>query len=112
MRVDLYWQSLAPATADYTVFTHLLDSDDRQWTQGDKLPQEGYSTLFWDVGEVVLDRCDIPVPGDMPVGEYRVSVGLYRADSMERLPVSLNGQPVPMDRILLDHRVCVLGGEQ
>ena len=111
LRVDLYWQSLAPATADYTVFVHLLDSDDRQWSQGDKLPQRGYSTLLWDVGETVLDRCEIPVPSDLLPGKYHISVGMYRADNMQRLPVSHDGQPVSMDRILLDEPVCVLGGE-
>lgn len=111
LRVDLYWQSLAPATADYTVFVHLLDSDDRQWSQGDKRPQKGYSTLLWEVGEIVLDRCEIPVPLDSSPGKYRISVGMYRADNMQRLPVSHDGQPVSMDRILLDEPVCVLGGE-
>jgi len=111
LRVDLYWQSLAPATADYTVFVHLLDSDDRQWSQGDKLPQRGYSTLLWETGEIVLDRCEIPVPSDLSSGTYGISVGMYRADTMQRLPVSHDGQPVSMDRILLDEPVCVLGGE-
>ena len=111
LRVDLYWQSLVPATADYTVFVHLLDSDDRQRSQGDKRPQRGYSTLLWEVGEIVLDRCEIPVPSDTPPGKYRISVGMYRADNMQRLPVSHDGQPVSMNRIWLDEPVCVLGGE-
>lgn len=111
LRVDLYWQSLAPASADYTVFVHLLDSDDRQWSQGDKRPQRGYSTLLWEVGEIVLDRCEIPVPSDLSPGKYRISVGMYRADNMQRLPVSHDGQPMSMNRIWLDEPVCILGGE-
>jgi hypothetical protein len=36
---------------------------------------------------VVVDERVVPVPDDLPAGNYRLAVGLYRADTGERLPV-------------------------
>jgi len=106
--LDLYWRSLSPARADYTVFVHLLDQDGRTWSQSDKLPQKGYSTLYWDVGETVLDHCVVPIPLDTPHGEYSLSIGLYRPDTMQRLQVISQGQSERADHIVLEERVRVV----
>jgi 4-amino-4-deoxy-L-arabinose transferase-like glycosyltransferase len=109
--LSLYWQSLSPASADYTVFVHLLDGDGQRWSQSDKIPQKGYSTLFWDPDEIVFDQCEIPIPLDAPAGEYHLSVGLYRADTMQRLLVRSEGQSDYADHIVLDEPLNVVKGE-
>jgi len=38
----------------------------------------------------------VPVPADLPIGRYRLVVGLYRADNGQRLPV-LNAAGAPVD---------------
>lgn len=88
--LSLYWRARTPPIADYTVFVHVLDAGGKIIAQVDREPQGGqYPTSIWDAGEQVRDDYvfDITAP------VVRIEVGLYRADSGERLPVVLNGQP-------------------
>jgi hypothetical protein len=39
------------------------------------------------VGEMVVDSILVPLPAKLPAGTYRLLVGLYRWDTLERLPV-------------------------
>jgi hypothetical protein len=86
----------------YTVFTHLIDEDNRIWGQQDNPPQEGgHPTTRWVKGEVVTDRYNIPIKPDAPPGEYVIEIGLYNAATGERLPVlDERGESVD-DRVLL-----------
>ncbi|NLF11061.1 MAG: hypothetical protein GX597_04665 [Anaerolineaceae bacterium] len=85
----LHWQAAERLQADYTVFVHLLDGEDRIWGQGDGRPVGGYyPTGLWDPGEVVVDRHRIAVdPGAAP-GIYRLAVGLYHLPTGRRLAAS------------------------
>jgi hypothetical protein len=98
LRVRLFWQARAAPRSDYTVFVHLVDADGRLVAQSDAQPVNGtYPTSIWSVGEAVEDEHHIAVPS----GRYRVYAGLYRWDTMERLPVVSAGEPVADDRLLL-----------
>jgi hypothetical protein len=44
-------------------------------------------TSQWARDEVIVDERTVPIPDDLPPGDYRLVVGLYRADTGERLPV-------------------------
>jgi hypothetical protein len=39
------------------------------------------------VGEVVRERSVLTLPEDVPAGTYELWTGLYRLDTLERLPV-------------------------
>ncbi|HEX7593451.1 MAG TPA: glycosyltransferase family 39 protein [Anaerolineae bacterium] len=83
--LTLYWQALAPLDRDYTVFVHALDASGKIVAQTDRQPQAGnYPTSIWDVGEQIRDEYVL----SLPPGNYRIEIGLYRADTGERLPVS------------------------
>ena len=101
--LTLYWEARREVGRDYTVFTHLIDSDDQMWAQKDNPPRGGnYPTSFWDQGELIRDDYDLPLPSDTPLGEYVVEIGLYLPPTGERLPVlDYAGQAVD-DRVLLD----------
>jgi len=58
----------------------------RQWT---------YPTNWWEGGEVVSDEIALPLE-NVPAGVYRISVGIYDPDTMERLPAQ-TGDSVPLD---------------
>ena len=45
-------------------------------------------TTAWRPGEIVPDTRTIVVPADAPPGRYRVTIGLYNYQTMERLPAS------------------------
>jgi hypothetical protein len=101
--LTLYWEARREVGRDYTVFTHLIDSDDQMWAQKDNPPRGGnYPTSFWDQGELIRDDYDLPLPSDTPLGEYVVEIGLYLPSTGERLPVLDYAGQVVDDRVLLD----------
>jgi len=84
--VTLYWRALdGAATADYTVFTHILAADGRLVGQHDGLPAGGTRpTPGWLPGEVIVDRHPMAFR-EFYVGPARIEVGLYDAATMERV---------------------------
>jgi hypothetical protein len=102
LTLRLYWQTLAKMDTSHTVFTHLLDSQERIWGQKDSLPVQGtYPTTAWLPGEIVTDVYEIDVQAGAPAGEYIPEVGLYDAATGERLQVIDNAGNVVGDRALL-----------
>jgi 4-amino-4-deoxy-L-arabinose transferase-like glycosyltransferase len=98
LEVTLFWRARTAPRWDYTVFVHLVDAGDQLVAQSDTQPLDGrYPTSIWSAGEAVVDRRTIAVPS----GHFRVYVGLYRWETLERLPVLSGGSPVPDDRLLL-----------
>jgi 4-amino-4-deoxy-L-arabinose transferase-like glycosyltransferase len=87
LEITLSWRCLAPIGQDYTVFVHLVDAEGVIVAQGDGPPVEGrYPTSLWSAGEQILDRHVISLPDGVTPGLYRVAVGWYRPDTLERLP--------------------------
>jgi hypothetical protein len=88
LQLTLYWQAERLLDQNWTVFVHLVDNSESLVAQHDSQPRAGaYPTSVWDPGEVVADRHEVELPVDLPEGNYQVVVGLYTADSGERLPV-------------------------
>jgi hypothetical protein len=94
--LTLYWQGLAWMGDDYTVFTKLLAADGSSHGGRDRRPQEGYSTLYWAPGEVVVDPFGVPVAKDTPNGVYYLNVGLYKqvGNQAISLPLVQDGRPI------------------
>jgi len=111
--LTLYWRALEQMDTSYTVFTHLIDEDNRIWGQQDNPPQEGqHPTTLWIKGEVVTDRYSITVEPATPSGRYAIEIGLYNAATGVRLPIlnekgesvfppELGGTEGGADRVLL-----------
>jgi hypothetical protein len=88
-RVFLFWKGVSPAHYDLTQFVHIRDQSGKTVAQADFQPLKGeYPVWRWRPGEVVVDVVDIPIPAGIAAGEYRVLAGLYRWDTLERLPVT------------------------
>ncbi len=86
--LTLYWRGLDWLGTDITIFTKLIKADDHSLHGArDRLPQEGYRTLYWAPGEVVTDPFGLPVDADAPDGIYFVNIGLY---------ITVNGQAVSL----------------
>jgi hypothetical protein len=113
LHLTLYWRSEARLPADYTTFVHVRDSAGQATGQSgtivaqmDRPPADGaYPTSLWDPGEVIRDSIQIPIPAQVPAGEYEIVVGLYDFVTGQRLAV-LNdrGEPVG-DHIRLDEEI-------
>jgi len=103
VQVDLFWQSKAPMTTDYTVFVHIIDSESgRLVAQHDGQPVNGERpTSTWKYDEVVLDTHQITIPHDLPIGVYEVRTGMYELRTMKRLPVQGKDGMIQGDFLLL-----------
>ncbi|MBN1178846.1 MAG: glycosyltransferase family 39 protein [Anaerolineae bacterium] len=97
----LYWQTETLVDRSYTVFAQLIGPDGQVAAQDDSPPQAGYHpTDHWLPGEVVPDPHHLALPAGAPSGDYRILVGLYDLETMDRLPVTdAAGNPLPNDAI-------------
>jgi hypothetical protein len=86
----LQWESLTRTSTDYTVFVHVVNSEGMNVTQKDQQPLAGFApTRLWEPGLHYQDGYQLPLPADLPTGEYSVRVGLYTPTG-GRLPVLQN----------------------
>jgi len=95
LTVTLYWQALGAIDQSYTVFNHLIGPDGRLGGQEDGLPVGGARpTTTWAPGEVIVDRYTLRLKADAAAGDYQLVVGMYRLETLARLPVQdAAGQP-------------------
>ena len=75
--LTFYWQALATADEDYTVFVHVRNEAGEVVAQKDSPPTGGiYPTSLWDAGEIIKDEVHLPLDG-LSAGSYDVEVGMY-----------------------------------
>jgi hypothetical protein len=111
IHLTLFWQCLEEMGEGYTVFTHLLDGEGHIWGQKDNEPADGfYPTTEWRKSEIVRDQYDLTIPLDAPPGEYQIEVGMYVAETGERLKVVGKKEYVLDDKIILE-RITVGGSD-
>ncbi len=88
LQVTLYWQALAEVDTPYKVFVHLIGPDGTLYAQSDAFPAANtLPTDIWVSGEVIEDVHTLQVPADLPPGPYRLRVGFYHPDTLQRRPV-------------------------
>jgi len=92
----LHWRALRAMEADYTVTVQLIGPDGKLYGQVDAWPVQGtFPTSQWAAGQEVRDPYQVPLRPDSPPGRYRVLVGWYLLETMERLPrLDADGRPV------------------
>ncbi|MBN1121168.1 MAG: hypothetical protein JXJ17_08820 [Anaerolineae bacterium] len=99
--LTLYWETLAPVSADYTVFVHLQDSTGEMVGGSDVRPEDGrYPTQVWSVGEIIPTVHRLALPAGA-TGPYEVYAGLYTWPDLTRAALTQNGEPVPDGRALI-----------
>ena len=92
----LYWRGLDKIDRSYTVFVHLFDREGRPVASYDSQPRKGQNpTTTWERGVLNAEAIVMPVGPDVPLGDgYRMTVGLYDAQTQQRLAVvDAQGQP-------------------
>ena len=79
--LTLYWQALVTPPHDYSVSLRLFDGAGAARFQIDSQhPVLGtYPTSRWTEGQVVGDYYEVQLPADLPPGDYRWGVVVYRA---------------------------------
>lgn len=88
LHLTLFWQALTSPAIDYTVFVHVRNAAGETVAQQDSQPVGGnYPTSHWQAGETIIDPVTLNLPAELPPGQYKLVVGLYRLDTLARLPV-------------------------
>ena len=86
LQLKIFWQTDAPLKDDFTIFTQLLDSQGSLVAGWDAQPLGGYlPTSQWPATEIVTDLVQLPLPADLPPGEYTLITGMYLLETLERL---------------------------
>ncbi len=86
--VTLYWRALAPMDENYSMYLHLFGREGHKIGFRDSYAGMGkYPTSRWQPGEIIRDTYALRVAPEAqaPVAA-ELEVGLYRLDTMERLP--------------------------
>ena len=104
--VDLVWATTATKLAAVQYFIHVTDAQGNLVAQRDgplgRWPDETESE--WTAGSLLRQRIRLRVPSTRPgaaTGSYQIYVGLYTPQTVQRLPLKVNGAATPEDRYLL-----------
>ncbi len=98
--LTLYWRGKAKMSADYTVFTHVLQPPETLWAQQDKPLQPPSSS--WSIGQVISDTYELTIKPDAPRGVYDIEVGVYDPQkNFERLRVVTEDGRITENYVLL-----------
>ncbi len=102
IHLTLYWRGLIEMEDDYTVFVHLLREGDQIWAGADRQPRDGAApTSSWRKGQVVVDKYELVIAPDAPPDVYEIEVGLYLAETGERLDLLDQESRLMGNRVLL-----------
>jgi hypothetical protein len=95
LMLTVQWQARQPLAANYLLFVHLLDAQGQRITQADVSPAgPDAPTSLWQPGRYYSWAHPLPVPADLPPGNYWLALGLYDPASGARLPLAA---PMPPD---------------
>ena len=106
VNITLNWESLAKAEESYTVFVHLIDSNNIPYVFLDYTPLGGSAPTHlwipkWLPGQRFIDPYRLPIPEALPPGTYYIEVGLYEMVSGRRLHISDSAGNLNGDRYIL-----------
>ncbi len=102
LNLTLFWSPRGRPSRDYTVFVHLLDSQEQIRGQADSPPRAGmYPTSLWNFGEVIADSHTLSLAPDLPPGEYRLAIGLYEFDTGQRVWIVDENDQIVGDRAMI-----------
>jgi 4-amino-4-deoxy-L-arabinose transferase-like glycosyltransferase len=90
--LTLVWQAVQPSDLSLKVFAHLYNAEGGIPAQHDSVPANGAApTTGWLPGEYIEDEHVIALDPALPPGEYRLGIGLYDAERLQRVSVRSNG---------------------
>jgi F5/8 type C domain len=87
IRLAYYWQALDPTAENLAISVHFV-RDGRIGLQQDHEPLAGrHPTSRWTAGELIREQYRIPLPHDLPPGEYAVRIGVWNPRTRKSVPV-------------------------
>jgi hypothetical protein len=98
--VALYWQAITQPSANYTVFVQALDANGRLVAQSDSYPWSGgLPTTAWLPGWTIRDVHRLQLPPERNTSPLHVIAGMYRLETMQRLPVRIASSSAVADHL-------------
>jgi hypothetical protein len=98
--LTLFWEAARQSDSDARLFVHLYNAQGELVAQVDGWPYlDTLPPYNWLVGEIIVDFRMLPLPNDLPPGQYEVAVGLYEATG--RLPIFAAEMRQTEDRLFL-----------
>jgi hypothetical protein len=97
------WRTEQPTGRHFIQFLHIFDSEGEALVTHDQEPFGGvFPSTDWPPGVEMTDEWALPLPDDLPPGDYGVYTGLYEWPSLVRLAVADDsGNPVENNAIYL-----------
>jgi hypothetical protein len=92
LTVTLLWDAIGAPATDYTAFVHLRRVNGETVAGFDRAPAaDRFPTRYWRSGDRILTTMGVPLPADLPFGDYALWVGLYESASQGtiRLPITV-----------------------
>jgi hypothetical protein len=87
--ITLIWRGLNEMPVSYRIFIHLVDEQGRLLAQSDAEPAGWLRpTTGWAPGEYIIDKHQLMIPAGFLENQLSVNVGMYDAQTGERLPVN------------------------
>lgn len=101
--ITFVWRSEIDASENFVQFLHFSSQERGDWWGHDQGPLGArLPTRLWYSGLADSETWKVPLPADLPAGQYTLSTGLYRSVDNERLPASAaNGSPLEDNRLTL-----------
>lgn len=101
--VTLFWKALEEINRSYKVSVQVLDENGQVLGQMDTMPRDGLiPTTRWEPEQTLVDHYGVLIPDDAYPGRYTLGVTLYHHQTGERLPVTIDGEPMG-DSLPLGH---------
>jgi hypothetical protein len=102
MDVTLHWKALRRMERSYKFFVHLSDVESGEIVaQKDVIPFDWqYPTVWWEANEVVSDLVRVPLE-QVPSGTYQLAVGVYDAQTEDRLGIYGEGLSLASGALIL-----------
>jgi hypothetical protein len=86
--IRLIWHALGRQNRNWTVFIHLVDSNEQIVAQDDAQPQAGaFPMKQWVAGDWIEDHHALALPTGVPPGSYALRVGLFDPHTRRRAAV-------------------------
>ncbi len=91
--IEISARALRPLDRDYSVFIHLYgqtrpEAGGAPLSQSDGLLCPSHPSSLWQVQEFAVQTFALPIPADLPAGEYVVALGVYDSETQARLAVT------------------------
>ncbi|HZR01273.1 MAG TPA: glycosyltransferase family 39 protein [Chloroflexota bacterium] len=105
LRVEVVWRALRSLADSYHAALTLADSGGVVRAQTDRVAlSEFYDTTHWQPGEYLTDRYDLPLPGGLAPGGYRLRLHLYAPTTGRSLLLPGGGDLVDLGAVRVGPR--------